>query len=98
VIGTRSTRYILFAVAAIALSGCAAGRNPLEDTAGHAGVAGFWMGLWHGLICVVTFVVSLFNHNVHIYEVHNSGAWYDCGFLIGAASALGGAGRGTRSS
>jgi hypothetical protein len=31
--------------------------------------AGFWLGLWHGIICPVTFLISLFNDNVNIYEV-----------------------------
>ena len=28
-----------------------------------AKAAGFWAGLWHGLICPITFLVSLFSHN-----------------------------------
>jgi len=79
------------------LSGCAAGRNPLVNTPGADGVAGFWMGLWHGFICVVTFVISIFNRNVHIYEVHNNGVWYNLGFLLGASASLGGSGRASRS-
>jgi hypothetical protein len=55
--------------------------------------AGFWAGLWHGLIIVITFVISLFNKSVHIYEVNNSGGWYNFGFLLGAMLALGGGGR-----
>jgi len=79
------------------LSGCAAGRNPLAGVPGPHGMAGFWLGLWHGMICVVTFVISLFNKNVHVYEVHNNGAWYDLGFILGASISLGGAGRGSHS-
>lgn len=52
--------------------------------------AGFWAGLWHGLICVITFIISLFTDSVHMYEVNNSGNWYNFGFLLGAAIALGG--------
>jgi hypothetical protein len=55
--------------------------------------AGFWAGLWHGLICVVTFIISLFNDSVKIYEVNNSGRWYDLGFILGACVALGGTGK-----
>ena len=54
--------------------------------------AGFWAGLWHGIICPITFIVSLFNPGVRIYEVHNRGRLYDFGFLIGASGALGGGG------
>lgn len=57
--------------------------------------AGFWAGLWHGLIMPITFVVSLLNPGVRIYEPNNSGLWYDFGFIIGASSAFGGAGSAT---
>ena len=52
--------------------------------------AGFFAGLWHGMICPITFVVSLFTPNVRIYETHNCGVLYDFGFMIGASSAFGG--------
>ncbi|MBA7476132.1 hypothetical protein ES707_11511 [subsurface metagenome] len=54
-----------------------------------AGPAGFWAGLWHGLICVVTFIISLFSDSVHLYEVNNTGGWYNFGFLLGAAIFFG---------
>ena len=54
--------------------------------------AGFWAGLWHGLICVITFIISLFSDSVEMYEVANNGGWYNFGFLLGAAIALGGSG------
>ena len=64
------------------LSGCAAEANPEVSKA--AGADGFWLGLWHGLILPVTFVVSLFSDTVGIYEVDNNGHFYDLGFLLGA--------------
>jgi len=54
--------------------------------------AGFWAGFWHGLILPFTFLVSLFNPNVRIYETNNRGRLYDFGFLLGASSSLGGSG------
>ena len=75
------------------LSSCAAGPNV---EASPAGQAGFLRGLWHGFILLVTFVISLFTDNVSIYEVHNTGNWYDFGFVLGAMIALGGAGSQTR--
>jgi hypothetical protein len=67
------------------LSGCA-GRNPLTGVAEGDNLAGFWWGLVQGMICPIAFVVSLFNPDVSIYEVHNSGAWYNAGFIIGAGA------------
>ena len=69
----------------LVLSGCA-GPNPLVGTHGSAGVAGFWSGLWHGLICPIAFVISLFNRAVPMYEVHNNGKWYNFGFILGAGA------------
>ncbi len=70
----------------LTIAGCAAG--PGSRFAERP--AGFWAGLWHGLICPVTFIIGLFTHSVRIYEVSNSGNWYDFGFLIGAGLVLGG--------
>jgi hypothetical protein len=75
----------------MALSACAPGPNPAEKTAAADGkVAGFWLGLWHGLISPVTFVISLFSKTVRLYEVHNNGGWYNFGFVLGAGLFLGG--------
>lgn len=59
-------------------------------------IAGFWKGIWHGAIVVITFIISLFNHNVGIYEVHNTGWSYDLGFLIGCGVFTGGITNGTK--
>jgi hypothetical protein len=78
---------VLVAVAGL-LVGCAAGPNPQLVAVPEA--AGFWLGLWHGLILPVTFVVSLFTDAVSVYEVRNSGGWYDFGFVAGVAVAFSG--------
>ena len=88
------------AVTALGLGGCAPTRNPLEDTAIAECVgcvatsAGFWLGLWHGVIAPITFVISLFSANVGLYEVHNSGGWYHAGFMLGLSISLGASARG----
>jgi hypothetical protein len=53
-------------------------------------VAGFFPGLWHGIISPVTFLISLFTEDVSVYEVHNDGNWYDFGFVLGAGILFGG--------
>jgi hypothetical protein len=71
-------------------AGCAAGPNVFKNSPGANGsVAGFWLGLWHGFILPFAFVVSLFSDKVTVYEVHNAGAWYNFGFLLGAAMIWG---------
>ena len=47
-----------------------------------------------GIIIPVTFVISLFNDNVSIYEVDNNGNWYDFGFMLGIAGPFSGIGGG----
>ena len=75
----------------VVLAACAAGPNPeMGQAAAQGGVAGFWQGLWHGIISPVTFVISLFTNDVSIYEVHNDGNWYDFGFVLGAGILFGG--------
>ena len=76
------------AVGGLALAACAPGANDVA-TAGGQELAGFWLGLWHGIITPVTFVISLFNDNVNIYEVHNSGNWYNFGFVLGLSVVFG---------
>jgi len=73
------------------LSSCVAGPNKLEKTPNEKGkISGFWKGLWHGLIAPVTFIISIFSKSVRFYEVHNSGFWYNFGFVLGAGLFLSG--------
>ena len=44
---------------------------------------GFLLGLWHGFIFPVAWVLSLFVPDVAIYAVPNSGGWYDFGYFLG---------------
>ena len=81
------TVLLLLAGLLLTLTACAAGANPSADAASDAG---FWLGLWHGVITPVTFVVSLFSDGVGIYEVDNSGAWYDFGYVLGVSIAFSG--------
>ena len=75
---------------ALVLSSCAAGPNPAVGTGREP--AGFWLGLWHGIIFPVTFVISLFTDTVSVYEAANNGNWYDFGFFVGLLISLGGSG------
>lgn len=82
----RHYRLFLMALLVILISACAAGDPRFsQDTP-----AGFWWGIWHGIISVVSLIVHVFNENVLVYERYNSGGWYDLGFLIGAICVWGG--------
>lgn len=77
----------LFLVVAVVfiLSSCAAGNQKFIEEP-----AGFFMGLWHGFISLFTFIISLFNDNVRVYELTNTGHLYDLGFIIGISIFYGG--------
>jgi hypothetical protein len=57
-----------------------------------ANPAGFLAGLWHGLICPITLIVSFFSSDVRVYELNNGGRFYDLGFVLGASLAFGSSG------
>ena len=77
------------------LAGCAPGPNTLTDIPDQEGkIAGFWLGLWQGIIAPVTFIISLFSDKVEVYEVHNNGGWYNFGFILGVIIIFGGSGGG----
>ena len=65
---------------------CTAGDTPSIDQE----PAGFFYGLWHGVISFITLIIHIFNDGVMVYEKTNTGGWYDFGFLIGITSIWGG--------
>lgn len=68
------------------LTACTAGAEQFNADS----PAGFWYGIWHGVISFISLIVHLFNETVMIYESNNTGGWYDFGFLIGVSSVWGG--------
>ncbi|HCW75413.1 MAG TPA: hypothetical protein DHU63_02610 [Candidatus Marinimicrobia bacterium] len=76
----------LFVGGLIILFGCAAGGG----TYGPDDKAGFLSGIWHGWIAPITVIIGFFNDNIRIYEIHNTGWWYDFGFYMAVISEFGG--------
>lgn len=52
--------------------------------------AGFFSGVWHGWIAPISLVISAFNSSISIYEVNNTGWWYDLGYYMSIISGFGG--------
>ena len=77
---------ILIIMLLLLLSGCAPG----DGTYSNAKPAGFLWGIWHGWIAPVSLIIGLFNKNIRVYEVINTGWWYDFGFYIAIISGFGG--------
>ena len=73
-------RRFAIVAATVALAACAA-----QQSASAVQVAGpgFLMGLWHGFIFPVAWLISLFTDNVAVYAVPNNGGWYDFGYFLG---------------
>jgi len=94
----RTTRYLLLlGVVLLVLASCAPGVNELSNVPSQTGVvAGFWRGLWNGIIAPVTFIISLFDKGVQMYDVHNNGGWYNLGFFLGITALFGGGAGGAR--
>ena len=64
----------------LALAACAAHQS---CAAVAPAAPGFWLGVWHGFIFPVAWIVSLFVPDVAVYAVPNDGGWYDFGFFVG---------------
>ena len=73
-------RYAAIALAALALSACAATQ---DSDAVASSAPGFLLGLWHGFIFPIAWIVSLFVDKVAVYAVPNNGGWYDFGYFLG---------------
>lgn len=75
---------LMFCMALI--SGCVPGdgRNSAENP------AGFFWGIWHGWVAPLSLIIGFFNREIKVYEINNTGWWYDLGFYIAVISGFGG--------
>lgn len=82
-------RFALFALALLLLAliaGCfpGGGHSTPDDR------AGFFTGVWHGWIAPLSLLVGIFDEEVRVYEVNNTGWWYDLGFYVAVIAGFGG--------
>src|SRR5512139_1942824 len=70
----------------VVLGGC----FPLDGGRPGDDRAGFFTGIWHGWIAPLTLIVGIFDHTVRVYEINNTGWWYDLGFYMAVISGFGG--------
>ena len=68
------------------LSGCFPGDG--KATVGDP--AGFFSGIWHGWIAPLSLILGIFTDNIRVYEMNNTGWWYDLGFYMAIISGFGG--------
>ena len=75
----------------LATTACATSNpNVGQEFGDTGGPAGFFYGLLHDILVLPTFIVSLFNDAIGIYEVNNTGFGYDAGYLLGLGGSIGG--------
>jgi len=88
-IRSRTSQLIAFGLATttvLLMSGCAEAVDLNLDLPESSKPSGFWLGLVHGWVAIFAWIGSLFNDDIAIYDIHNTGKWYDLGFLIGIGS------------
>jgi len=90
-VGNMGIKRLLFFILALLLtlmilSGCVPG----DGQASITNPSGFLSGVWHGWIAPVTLIIGFFNSNIRIYEIYNTGHWYDIGFYIAILGGFGG--------
>jgi len=78
--------FILIGLTVVTMIACVPGSGEFHKE----NPAGFLFGIWHGWIAPISLIVSVFNHSVRIYEINNTGFWYDFGFYIAIISGFGG--------
>ena len=77
---TNRTRLSIVVIAALALAACVATE---PQSAINPEGPGFLLGVWHGFIFPVSFILSLFMDNINVYAVPNNGHFYDFGYFVG---------------
>jgi len=78
---------IIIAIATLLLlTACAPGMNDHRPER----PAGFFWGIWHGWIAPFSLIYSIFVPQANIYEVNNTGFFYDLGFYLAIVGGFGG--------
>ena len=84
----KSTKFLfitIFVVTILVLISCmpGGGHNSVDEP------AGFFMGIWHGWIAPVSLIFGLFKPEISIYEINNTGWWYNFGFYMAIVAGFG---------
>lgn len=78
--------FALVTLLTMTLTGCVPGDGSYSATK----PAGFFWGIWHGWIAPISLIWGLFDKSIRIYEIANTGWWYDFGFYMAIISGFGG--------
>lgn len=86
----QKIQFIALVIIAVLLFSACASPIDIDPCVANEEQNGFIAGIIHGFIAPVAFIISLFNDDVTMYAVNNSGTWYDLGFLVGIGGFSGG--------
>jgi len=89
-IGTRRSGHLVLAVLLAATVLLLASCLPGDGKNSAVKPANFLMGIWHGWVAPISIIAGLFNKAIRVYEVNNTGWWYDFGFYMAIISGFGG--------
>ena len=76
---------VLLVLGCLVLSGCLPG----DGSRTEKNPAGFFSGIWHGWIAPISLIFGLFRDYIRVYEVANTGWWYDFGFYLAIVGGWG---------
>ncbi len=77
---------LLILLFSLALTACIPG----DGSYSSSDPAGFFSGIWHGWIAPISLIIGIFDKNISVYELNNTGWWYGFGFYIAVISGFGG--------
>jgi hypothetical protein len=83
-------KIILFAIMITLVLTTLTGCIPGDGTYSASNPAGFLWGIWHGWLAPISIIVGFFDKNIRVYEIANTGWWYDFGFYMAIISGFGG--------
>ncbi|MCH6199650.1 hypothetical protein MMU07_08670 [Aquiflexum sp. LQ15W] len=78
----NTTKILSGVLLLILMSSCA--ENVPLDQCLTGKTYGFFWGIWHGIIAPISLVISLFDKDVAMFAMNNTGFLYGLGFLIGS--------------
>lgn len=79
----EKTLFLIISLALMLTVSSCANSHEINTCLDTTNQSGFWAGTWHGMITFFSFIGSLFNDKIAVYDVNNNGGWYDFGFVGG---------------
>jgi len=83
-------KLVLLILLTLIITLCFSGCIPGDGICTKDKPAGLLWGIWHGWVAPVSLIIGLFNSKIHLFEVNNTGWWYEFGFYIAIIGGFGG--------